>query len=166
MGALRSLQLACGCKLQATQSACLQRENKTAYVWGDGGLDLQFNATPRPCILQSHRVTTTPGFFGPSPATHLKASSPFSHMQAELPALLSFPGGSNHKPEFDERCLHRVTADVHTHTSLSGRTRPSQDKKTHRPRSRVQPHELVAHRQPSLPNRILQPVSCQGPRTK
>lgn len=92
MGALQQLAC-CMCLLQPTESAwCVLTPSKETKqhlsVWGDGGLDLPYsnNATPRPCIPQSHRVTTTVGFFGPPPAAHLKASSPFSHMQAELPA--------------------------------------------------------------------------------
>lgn len=118
----------------------LTARNKTAYVWGDGGLDLHtvqcYAASMHP---QSHRVTTTPGFFGPSPATHLRASSPFSHMQAELPALLSFPGGSNHKAEFDERCLHRVTADVHRPKSVGAHSSKVKIKDSPSPKSSPTP---------------------------
>lgn len=92
----RALQLRT--RLQATESTrlLLTATDKTAclLVWGDGGdllhtytlQNVQHNATPRPCIPPSHRATTSPGFFGPSPATHL-AASPFSRLQAELPAL-------------------------------------------------------------------------------
>lgn len=114
--------------LQATQSACLQQRNKTAYVGGRRTRSTvqmlrRVHASHLSPVLRQPRVSLA----HPRPPTSRPPPLLVTCRQNSQ-LFLSFPGGSNHRPEFDERCLHRVTAHVHGQ-SLSGRTRPSQDKR-------------------------------------
>lgn len=114
--------------LQATESACLQQRNKTAYVGGRRTRSTvqmlrRVHASHLSPVLRQPRVSLA----HPRPPTSRPPPLLVTCRQNSQ-LLLSFSGGSNHRPEFDERCLHRVTAHVHGQ-SLSGRTRPSQDKR-------------------------------------